>query len=96
MLGAERTLVAWEEHDAFVPVGDEPRCAWVDRDEAEIAKLVRLATALIDELHRRTTLRAGSRTRSESPRSQRMPRAARRTRRALPRRLAPGSDRADG
>ena len=41
VLGAERTLVAWEEHDAFVPVGDEPRCAWVDRDEAEIAKLVR-------------------------------------------------------
>ena len=53
VLGAQRTLVAWEEHDAFVPVGDEPRCAWVDRDEAEIAKLVALATALIDELHRR-------------------------------------------
>jgi hypothetical protein len=53
VLGAERTLVAWEQHDAFVPVGDEPRCAWVDRDEVEIAKLVGLATALIDELHRR-------------------------------------------
>jgi hypothetical protein len=53
VLGAERTLVAWEEHDGFVPVGDEPRCAWVDRDDAEIAKLVRLATQLIDELHRR-------------------------------------------
>ena len=55
VLGAERTLVAWEQHDAFVPVGDEPRCAWVDRDDAEIAKLVRLATALIDELYHRTT-----------------------------------------
>ena len=44
-----------EQHDAFVPVGDEPRCAWVDRDDAEIAKLVRLATALIDELYHRTT-----------------------------------------
>jgi hypothetical protein len=53
VLGAERTLVAWEEHDGFVPVGDEPRCAWVDRDDAEIATLVRLATQLIDELHRR-------------------------------------------
>lgn len=53
VLGAERTLVAWEEHDGFVPVGDEPKCAWVDRDEVEIAKLVALATALIDELHRR-------------------------------------------
>ncbi|MCR2763934.1 YqaJ viral recombinase family protein [Microbacterium sp. zg.B48] len=57
VLGAERTLVAWEEHSDFVPVGDEPRCEWVDRDEVEIAKLVALATSLIDELHRRTTLR---------------------------------------
>ena len=57
VLGAERTLVAWEEHDDFVPVGDEPRCAWVDRDEAEIAKLVNLATALIDELYLRTVRR---------------------------------------
>src|SRR6478609_2182148 len=54
VLGAERTLVAWEQHDDFVPVGDEPRCAWVDRDDAEIAKLVRLATSLIDELYLRT------------------------------------------
>ena len=54
VIGAERTLVAWEQHDGFVPVGDAPRCAWVDRDEAEIARLVRLATTLIDELHRRT------------------------------------------
>jgi hypothetical protein len=53
VLGAERTLVAWEEHQDFVPVADEPRCAWIDRDDAEIAKLVRLATALIDELHLR-------------------------------------------
>jgi YqaJ-like viral recombinase domain len=55
VLGAERTLVAWEQHDDFVPVGDEPRCAWIDRDDVEIGKLVGLATALIDELHRRTT-----------------------------------------
>lgn len=55
VLGADRTLVVWEEHDGFVPIDDEPRSAWVDRDEAEIAALVRLATALIDELHQRTT-----------------------------------------
>lgn len=54
VLGAERTLVAWELHDGFVPVDDEPRCQWVDRDEREIAALVKLATSLIDELHRRT------------------------------------------
>ncbi len=55
VLGAERTLVVWEQHDGFVPVDDEPRCAWVDRDEREIRTLVSLASALIDELHRRTT-----------------------------------------
>lgn len=55
VLGAERTLVAWEEHRDFVPVGDEPRCVWIDRDDREIAKLVRMASALIDELYYRTT-----------------------------------------
>ncbi len=58
VLGAERTLVVWEEHDGFVPVADEPRCAWVDRDDREIRTLVGLATELIDELYRRTTHRA--------------------------------------
>ena len=88
MLGAERTLVAWEEHDAFVPVGDEPRCAWVDRDEVEIAKLVRLATALIDELHRRTTWPAAPASESgcrarRSARAVPRPRARRLTRRPV-------------
>jgi hypothetical protein len=60
VLGAERTLVAWEEHLDFVPVGDEPRCLWIDRDEREIASLVRLATSLIDELYRRTMVARGT------------------------------------
>lgn len=55
VLGAERTLVVWEEHRDFVPVDDEPRSVWIDRDNAEIGKLVQLADSLIDELHRRTT-----------------------------------------
>ncbi|WP_349428442.1 YqaJ viral recombinase family protein [Microbacterium sp. LWS13-1.2] len=78
VLGAERTLVAWEQHDGFVPVGDEPRCAWVDRDEAEIAKLVRLATALIDELYLRTT-----RSRQQTERMPQPPAAPREPFRAL-------------
>jgi hypothetical protein len=57
VIGADRTLVVWEEHSDFVPVDDEPRCAWVDRDDREIRRLVGLATELIDELYRRTTLR---------------------------------------
>ena len=55
VLGAERTLFVWEEHDDFRPVGDEPRCLWIDRDDREIRQLVGLATRLIDELYHRTT-----------------------------------------
>ena len=55
VLGAERTLFVWEQHEDFSPIHDEPRCVWIDRDDREIAKLVSLATDLIDELYRRTT-----------------------------------------
>ncbi|WP_416046410.1 YqaJ viral recombinase family protein [Mycetocola zhujimingii] len=55
VLGAERTLVVWEQHANFVPVGEEPMCRWIDRDEKQINQLVGLANNLIDELHRRTT-----------------------------------------
>lgn len=55
VLGAERTLFIWEEHDNFRPIHDEPRCVWIDRDEREIGTLVGLATRLIDELYHRTT-----------------------------------------
>jgi hypothetical protein len=54
VLGAERTLMVWERHENFVPVGD-PECRWVDRDENEIAKLVGLAGQLIDTLIARTS-----------------------------------------
>ena len=47
VLGAERTLVVWEQHDDFRPVADEPRCRWVDRDDDQIAILVRLADELL-------------------------------------------------
>lgn len=54
VLGAERTLMVWERHENFVPVGD-PECRWVDRDENEIAQLVRKATELINVLIERTS-----------------------------------------
>jgi hypothetical protein len=60
VLGAERTLFVWEQHDGFVPLRDEPECRWVDRDEAEIAKLVTLAAQLIDVLRQATSTAAGS------------------------------------
>lgn len=53
VLGAERTLVVWERHEDFVPVGD-PECRWVDRDESEIERLVKMAGQLIDMLIERT------------------------------------------
>jgi len=48
VLGADRTLVVWEQHDDFVPVHGEPKCLWVDRDEDQIHALVGLADRLLD------------------------------------------------
>lgn len=53
VLGAERTLVVWEQHVNFVPVDSEPRCRWVERDDNEIHQLVGLADRLL-ELMKRT------------------------------------------
>lgn len=50
VLGAERTLVVWEEHRNFVPLHDEPRAQWVDRDDSQIELLVRYANRMLEEL----------------------------------------------
>lgn len=47
VVGAERTLVVWEQHRDFVPVDGEPKTRWVDRDEDEIHRLVHLADQLL-------------------------------------------------
>jgi len=47
VLGAERTLVVWEQHVDFVPLAGAPRCEWVSRDESEIELLVRRADELL-------------------------------------------------
>jgi hypothetical protein len=47
VLGAERTLVVWEQHVDFVPIDGEPRCQWVDRDENEIHILVTYANHML-------------------------------------------------
>lgn len=54
VLGAERTLMVWERHENFVPVGD-PEVRWIERDETEIERLVKLAGQLIDVLIERTS-----------------------------------------
>lgn len=50
VLGAERTLIVWEQHEDFVPVGAEPECRWIDRDDDQIAILVQLADELLEAI----------------------------------------------
>ena len=50
VLGAERTLVVWEQHVDFVPVPTSPSARWVDRDDDEIHRLVSLADKVLDRL----------------------------------------------
>lgn len=52
VLGAERTLVVWEQHRDFVPVDREPQCRWVERDDNEIHVLVSLADRLLALMRR--------------------------------------------
>jgi hypothetical protein len=52
VLGAQRTLVVWERHDEFVPISGEPECRWVDRDDAEIERLIVLANDLLRAMRR--------------------------------------------
>jgi hypothetical protein len=70
VLGADRTLFVWEQHDRFVPIHDEPQCQWVDRDDREIARLVALAGDLIDLLREATTRSATEAQRTEVQRTE--------------------------
>ena len=50
VLGAERTLVIWEQHVDFVPISAVPQCRWVERDEDQIAMLVDRADRVLERL----------------------------------------------
>ncbi|GAB3039164.1 hypothetical protein GCM10027052_18910 [Parafrigoribacterium mesophilum] len=52
VVGAERTLLVWEEHVDFVPVSAEPQCRWIERDDNQIHVLVGLANRVLELLHR--------------------------------------------
>ena len=54
VLGAERTLLVWEQHRDFVPVDDEPRFRWIDRDDNEIHILLGLVQRVIETLAQQT------------------------------------------
>lgn len=49
VVGAQRTLFVWEVHEDFVVQG-EPNYVWIERDDAEIAKLVDLADQVLEHL----------------------------------------------
>lgn len=49
VLGAERTLLVWEQHRDFVALG-APECRWIERDESEIHRLVVLADRVLELL----------------------------------------------
>lgn len=51
VLGAERTLFVWERHENFVVQDPEPNFVWIDRDDAEIEKLVKLADEVLDRVY---------------------------------------------
>lgn len=46
VMGAQRTLLVWEQHEGFRPVGP-PTFRWIDRDEEQIRRLVDLADATL-------------------------------------------------
>lgn len=52
VLGAERTLLVWEQHRDFVPINAEPEFRWIDRDEDQIAILIGFADELLAILER--------------------------------------------
>lgn len=52
VMGAKRTLLVWEQHEHFVPIGT-PKTLWIERDDEAIEQLVRLADetlSILDEL----------------------------------------------
>jgi hypothetical protein len=52
VLGADRTLLVWEQHLDFVPVDVEPKTRWIERDDNEIHVLVGLANKLLGMMRR--------------------------------------------
>jgi hypothetical protein len=50
VLGADRTLLVWEQHSDFVPVDGDPLCRWIERDDNEIHMLVGLANRLLEAI----------------------------------------------
>lgn len=53
VLGADRTLLVWEQHQDFVPTA-APQYKWIERDEEQIEQLMFLADKLVETLREMT------------------------------------------
>lgn len=47
VMGTDRTLFVWEEHDGFEPVSMEPDSMWFYRDDEKIAELIIIADMVL-------------------------------------------------
>lgn len=54
VIGAQRTLFVWEQHENFVPVRAVPEFLWIERDDEMIADLIEKAETLIQALREST------------------------------------------
>lgn len=54
VIGAQKTLFVWEQHENFVPLQAVPQFQWVQRDDEMIADLIAKAGDLVAELRRAT------------------------------------------
>jgi hypothetical protein len=52
VMGADKNLLAWEQHADFVPVELEPKSLVIDRDDAEIERLKEMAYEFLTELEK--------------------------------------------
>lgn len=50
VVGADKNLLVWEQHENFIPVDSEPVSLWIERDEETINKLKKLAEVLLRRL----------------------------------------------
>ena len=55
VLGAERTLLVWEQHHNFVPTNPEPEFRWINRDENQIFQLIQRANSVLEIMNEQRT-----------------------------------------
>ena len=47
-MGADRTLLVWEQHENYHPTDMEPSSRWIDRDDDQIADLIDIGNYVLE------------------------------------------------